>query len=354
MIRFHFLFLFSFFLGFPIIPPAFAAAPQLILPAACTPGTDCWVVNHVDMNPEKASGQDFTCGPRAYDGHEGTDFGLKDRQSIMNGVSVLAAAPGKVLRVRDAMPDAQPTQEQIDRYLADNKGCGNGVLVDHGDGWQSIYCHLKSGSIVVKPDDSVTAGQKLAEIGQSGAAEFPHVHFGLFQNNRTVDPFSGAYADEGCGKVKGPMWLYGISLDYEPLAIFVTGFETGVPDFEKIKDDSTSPEQVEPAVPALTFWTGLYGMNPGDEIVLRITAPDGSVFAENTITQKDPKSRQFYYIGKRVTGSLQTGPYKGSVTVSRAIPGSEEKLTRNAEKILRVIAPVERPSQDASNGTMLP
>lgn len=354
MTYFKILFSLGLFLGSLTSSPVFAAAPQLILPAACAPGTDCWVVNHVDMNPEKDSGQDFTCGPRTYDGHEGTDFGLKDRKLMTSGVSVLAAAPGKVLRVRDAMPDAQPTQQQIDRYLSENKGCGNGVLVDHGDGWQSIYCHLKSGSIVVKPDDAVSAGQKLAEIGQSGAAEFPHVHFGLFHNNRTVDPFSGAYADEGCGKVKGPMWLYGISLDYEPLAIFVTGFETGVPDFEKIKDDTTSPDQIAPTVTALTFWVGLYGMNPGDEIILRITAPNGSVFAENTLSQKNAKSRQFYYIGKRVNGSLQTGPYKGSVTVSRAIPGSTEKLIRSSEKILRVITPVERPSQDGSTGIMLP
>ncbi len=354
MIRLDTLFLFGFLAVFLAAGLARAAAPQLILPAACTPGTDCWVVNHVDMNPEKDRGQDFTCGPRAYDGHEGTDFGLKDRRAITAGISVLAAAPGKVLRVRDAMPDAQPTQPQIEEYLAANKGCGNGVLVDHGAGWQSIYCHLKSGSITVKPEEMVSAGQKLAEIGQSGAAEFPHVHFGLFHNNRTVDPFSGTYADEGCGKAKGPMWLYGISLDYEPLAIFVTGFASGVPDFEQIKEDSTSPDQIAPAVPALTFWTGLYGMSPGDEIVLRIIAPDGSVFAENTISQKDVKSRQFYYIGKRVSGGLQTGPYKGSVTVSRAIAGSTEKLTRSSEKILRVITPVERPSQDGSNGVMLP
>lgn len=354
MIRSAALFFFCLLLTVFTATPLLAAAPQLILPAACSPGTDCWVVNHVDMNPAKDQAADFTCGPRTYDGHEGTDFGLKDRKAITAGISVLAAAPGKILRVRDAMADAQPTQQQIDQYLAANKGCGNGVLVDHGDGWQSIYCHLKSGSIIVKPDDTVTAGQKLAEIGQSGAAEFPHVHFGLFHNNRTIDPFSGAFADEGCGKTKGPMWLYGISLDYEPLAIFVTGFAAGVPDFEKIKEDSTAPDQIAPNAPALTFWAGLFGMRPGDEIILRITAPDGSVFAENTLSQKDEKSRQFYYVGKRVTGVLQTGPYKGSVTISRAIPGSTEKLTRSAEKILRVITPVERPSQDGSTGVMLP
>lgn len=342
--------LFVFFLA----TPALAAAPQLILPAACTPGSDCWVVNHVDMNPAPDAAQDFTCGPRAYEGHEGTDFGLRDRKALEEGVSVLAAAPGTVLRVRDAMPDAQPTAEQIQKYLAENKGCGNGVLIDHGDGWQSISCHLKHGSVVVKPGDTVTAGQKLAEIGQSGAAEFPHVHFGLFHDSRTVDPFTGTYADEGCGKVKGAMWLYGINLDYEPMAIFATGFAPDVPDFDKIKEDASSPETLTPGIGALTYWAGLYGMQTGDEVVLRITAPDGSVFAENTLTQKDNKSRQFYFVGKRVTAPLAPGDYKGSITISRAIAGSTERLTRTAERALEIAAPAAPRSLDGSGGVMVP
>src|SRR5688500_9861584 len=115
MIRAFFLFLVTAcFYG----QQGFAADPSLILPAACTPGQDCWIVNHVDMNPEDEKAEDFTCGKRTYDGHEGTDFGLRDAKAIREGVSVLAAAPGKVLRVRDSMPDAQPSSAEIARLLA--------------------------------------------------------------------------------------------------------------------------------------------------------------------------------------------------------------------------------------------
>lgn len=328
------------------------AAPRLMLPAACTPGQDCWIVNQVDMNPAEGVAEDFTCGSKTYDGHEGTDFGLRDAVAMKTGVSVLAAAPGKVARVRDAMPDHQPTPEEMEKMLADNKGCGNGVLIDHGNGWQSIYCHLKAGSVLVKPEMQVTAGQKLADIGQSGAAEFPHVHFGLFHDNATVDPFSGTLAEEGCGKIKGAMWDVGLSVDYDPMTIFISGFDTGVPDFNKIRADSSSPASTGPAIDALVYWVGLYGMHQGDRIKLDIIAPDGSVFATQSLTQETDRARQYYYVGRRVGDPLLPGQYKGVAVIERPIAGSEtETLTRRAEKEITVTNPL---TQDGSSGTLLP
>jgi hypothetical protein len=306
------------------------------------------------MNPTPDKAEDFTCGNRTYDGHEGTDFGLRDLTAMKEGVSVLAAAPGKVLRVRDDMPDAQPSPAEVSKLLADNKGCGNGVLVDHGGGWQSIYCHLKSGSVAVKPEDQVTAGQKIAEIGQSGAAEFPHLHFGLFFEGKTVDPFSGTFAQDGCGKIKNPMWLYGIHVDYEPLAIFASGFSTGVPDFDHIRQDTASPEKTTPSASVLAFWVGLYGIRAGDDVTLRIAAPDGRVFAENKITQATDKSRQFYYVGRKISEPLAPGIYRATAHIERAIGNSgTEKLTRDAEKTILVAVPADE-SQDGSSGVMLP
>ncbi len=334
--------------------PVRAAEPQLILPAACMPGQDCWVVNHVDMNPAPDKAEDFTCGKRTYEGHEGTDFGVRDLNAMKAGVSVLAAAPGKVLRVRDAMPDAQPSATEIASLLADNKGCGNGVLVDHGGGWQSIYCHLKAGSITVKPDDQVTVGQSIAQIGQSGAAEFPHLHFGLFFEGKTVDPFSGTFAMDGCGKIKNPMWLYGIHIEYEPLAIFAAGFSTVVPDFNHIRQDTSSPDKTTPAIDVLAFWVGLYGMRAGDQIMLRVTAPDGEIFAENKITQETDKSRQFYYVGRKIGDPLLPGLYRATATIERAIGlSSSEKLVRATEKTILIANPVDE-SQDGSGGVILP
>lgn len=318
---------------------------RLMLPVACTQGQNCWIVNQLDMNPEDGVAQDFTCGVQTYDGHEGTDFGLRDAAAMQEGVSVLATAPGKVLRVRDNMQDMQPTPEQMDQMIAAKQSCGNGILIDHGNGWQSISCQLKRGSVLVKPNDTVTAGQKIAEIGQSGAAEFPHLHFGLFykgpQKNavpRAVDPFTGTFADQGCGKVREAMWDMGLSLDYDPMSVFVSGFSPAVPDFAKIRANAASPDTTKGDIDALTYWVGLYGMQKGDRIKLDILSPDGQVFATQSITQETNRARQYYFVGRKVTSSLPPGSYKGVARIERDIPGSTtETLNRTAEKEIRVV-----------------
>ena len=342
------------FLSILILPalflalPAAADAPRLMMPVACTVGEQCWVVNYVDMDPGSDDASDYTCGARSYDGHEGTDFGLRDRAAMNDGVSVLAAAPGKVLRVRDTMPDDEPAPEEIERMLAENRGCGNGILIDHGKGWQSIYCHLKQGSIVVKPNDTVRPGQQIAQVGQSGAAEFPHLHFGLFHNNRTVDPFSGSFAEDGCGKMQGALWMDGLRLDYEPMAVFATGFASGVPDFNALRADIRSPRQLRADVPALTFWAGFFGLRIGDTVTMEILNPDGSIFATRTVTQETDRARQFYFVGRRATEILTTGEYRGRVRIERAIkPGADDTLSRDAEATLTV-------TSAESGGALLP
>lgn len=328
------------------------AAPRLMIPAACAPGEDCWVVNHVDMNPDDGAAEDFTCGPITYDGHEGTDIGVRDLDAVKTGVSVLAAAPGKIVRVRDGMPDRQPAQAEIDRMLAENKGCGNGILIDHGQGWQSIYCHMKSGSLSVKTGDTVAAGQNIGNIGQSGAAEFPHLHFGLFHQNKTVDPFSGTFADEGCGKAKSALWLEGIKWDYEPMAIFAGGFTTTVPDFNIIRARVPVLSRTTPAIDVLAFWVGAFGLRAGDDVKLDIIAPDGSVFATRTIRQDQTRARQYYFVGRKIGDPLLPGTYTGVATVNRAIsPGQPETLSRTLRKTLLVNNPV---LDDGDAGVILP
>jgi murein DD-endopeptidase MepM/ murein hydrolase activator NlpD len=93
----------------------------------------------------------------------------------LHSVIVVAAAAGTVLATRDGTPD-QLIRSQADRAEIANRECGNGVVIDHGENWQTQYCHIRRGSIGVKQGDRVEPGQKLGEIGYSGDAAFPHVH----------------------------------------------------------------------------------------------------------------------------------------------------------------------------------
>jgi murein DD-endopeptidase MepM/ murein hydrolase activator NlpD len=137
-----------------------AAALELSLPIACTPGTDCFI---------------YACGAETYDGHKGTDIRLRTTAEIAKRVGVLASAPGTVIGVRDGMAD-HLVRTDADREAVAALECGNGVRIDHGEGWITQYRHMRKGSIVVKKGDEVKPGAKLGEVGYSGQAAFAHVH----------------------------------------------------------------------------------------------------------------------------------------------------------------------------------
>lgn len=175
--------LFVFFLTlffFDISNPVFAkknAAQHFFFPASCHYGENCWAVNYVDDNPAKGEASDFTCKQKTYDGHKGTDFAIPSITMMKKGVDVLAAADGTVLRVRDGEIDSLKNTAELDVIKKERKECGNGIIINHGAGLQTMYCHLKQSSISVRPGQPVNAGEKIAQIGLSGVTEFPHLHF---------------------------------------------------------------------------------------------------------------------------------------------------------------------------------
>ena len=297
--------------------PAIAQeAPRLGLPIACVPGETCWIVNYVDDDPGPEA-RDYTCGPQTYNGHSGTDFAIRDLAEMRRGVRVLASAPGIVRRLRDGVGDV--SVRELAPGAIKGRECGNGVVIDHGGGWETQYCHLRKGSIRVRNADRVQRGDALGLVGLSGETEFPHVHLTVRHAGSTIDPFLGLAPANTCALGEAPLWEPDTmgQLAYRPAAIYNAGLSGVLVKFSDVRAGNHGPPVARTAE-AVVFWIDVFGLRIGDDLVLRVIGPDGTTIVQRKQTFSRNRARQFAAIGKRRGASeWPTGAYVGEAVISR-------------------------------------
>jgi hypothetical protein len=320
-------FLFLLFLS----APALAQEMTFGWPAACEPGVDCWIINHLDRNPAQGAVADYACGHLAYDTHDGTDIGIRDRN---HQIDVLAAADGVVKKARNDQADHDGGRVNTDPARASRTECGNAVLIVHENGWRTFYCHMRQGSVIVEPGQAVSKGEKLGEIGQSGLADFPHLHLEVLKGTTSIDPFTGE-AEPGCGAgTGGALWDRPVA--YNPVALYAAGFSEGVPRYEQVVKDTASPQTVSSRAPMLVFWFLGIGGEPRDRIALQVTDPSGKIVASSDNVQEKRQIRIMRYTGiKNKTGRLAPGVYAGIAALTRVTPEGET-ITRTVEQTVTV------------------
>ena len=73
-----------------------------------------------------------------------------------------------------------------------NDGYGNYVIIDHGNGYMTLYGHMSGHA--VSYGDVVSQGQTIGYLGATGRATGTHCHFEVFLDGNRIDPeqfFSG-------------------------------------------------------------------------------------------------------------------------------------------------------------------
>lgn len=322
-------------IGCSILVPAGSARadpPALGLPLACTPDVDCWIVNFVDDDPGPGAA-DFNCGPRSYDGHKGTDFGLLDRRTMILGVEVRAAAVGTVKARRDGMPD---TGLETPAEVLAGRDCGNGVIVAHEGGWSTQYCHMRAGSVSVAEGQTVARGDRLGLVGMSGRAEFPHLHITLRQGETVYDPFTGLPQGSPCGESGDPVWAPDTGIGYSPFVLQSIGFAPAPVERAALLTDASSPDTLPRDGEALVLWAQVYGVRAGDRLTLRIEGPGDQVLTEKTVEIDKTQAYRMTFIGRRTpVAGWTTGRYRGSVTMARAGEKGPIEALRKIEVDLR-------------------
>lgn len=84
----------------------------------------------------------------------------------------------------------------------DNSACGKYVQISHGNGWESIYCHMSE--VHVSDGESVYQGEKIGEVGDTGRSTGPHVHYSIeqYEDPKYIPGFDGQDKVIGAGVPK--------------------------------------------------------------------------------------------------------------------------------------------------------
>ena len=98
-------------------------------------------------------------------------------------------------RVHKGIDYAAPTGTKIRsvgdgtiEFLGTQRGYGNVIIVKHDDVQRTLYAHMSRFSPKLRLGDKIKQGQVIGEVGQTGWATGPHLHFEFQVNGQQIDP----------------------------------------------------------------------------------------------------------------------------------------------------------------------
>ena len=227
--------------------------------------------------------------------------------------------------------------DELTRGLVTDRECGNGLVVDHGAGWETQYCHMLKGSVSVKKGDPVTRGQRLGDVGNSGLAQFAHVHLEVRKNGKPIEPFSGRGQDASCSlEAKGTEGLWtGDAAKAFPYAngeIIGAIFATKPPSSKELELNHEPPPP-GPGASEIYFVARIANIRLGDRVKMTLTGPGG--FKHESQGKPLDRNRamhlEFAFARMSKGGPLPNGTYSGKAEFIR---GEKIIATREGTYVL--------------------
>ena len=117
------------------------------------------------------SKRNITTGYYGYKGHTGVDFACSP------GTPIVAVKSGTVV-----------TSTALKNSNGSYRSYGEYVVINHHDGTMTLYAHMLSGSRTVSPNQHVSQGQVIGQVGSTGRSTGPHLHFEVRIGGSPVNP----------------------------------------------------------------------------------------------------------------------------------------------------------------------
>jgi murein DD-endopeptidase MepM/ murein hydrolase activator NlpD len=177
---------------------------------------------------------------------------------------------------------------------------------------------MKRGSIAVRPGQSVTAGAALGQVGQTGEAAFPHLHFAVREGAREVDPFAYGAKPLACGAGGRSLWSAPAqsAFAYRSPEVINAGFAAGAVTASSVEAGPIPSPRA--GSPALVAYVRAIGLEAGDRQELRLVGPGGVLIAWTDGPElRVPRAQQMLFVGDRKAGGWPAGVYSARYAVIR-------------------------------------
>jgi murein DD-endopeptidase MepM/ murein hydrolase activator NlpD len=282
---------------------------EMGVPVLCEINKNCEIVNYPDTDSsDKIS--DYKGGKVSLNQQNTVDIAVNSIKQVESGIPVLAAQDGTVIYSSDGFQDNFNLDMKTDPTSAP---CGNALILEHSYGWKTLYCHLKKGSIALKPGNSVLRGSKIAELGMSGISEFPHLSFAVVKDEIYYDPFTGKPINNQKAMQYLPFWRASVLnlMTYKPFQIMNSGITLEEPNLKKAKSGEANFSEFLSDASSINPWVWGFHLKKGDFIKIKFKDPYGAiVFSDSKKISENKPENFLYWKASRPSEKWKPGTYQ--------------------------------------------